>query len=289
MNLKLIVPLALVCMLGIYGSCSKSDDTPAPLQAQTIKNVAYGSSSVLQKMDVYLPAGRSSANTRVLVAIHGGGWVIGDKDDMNGHIDSMQKRLPGYAIFNINYRLSGGGQNLFPTPNNDVHAAITYILSKKDEYQVSDKIALLGISAGGHLALQEAYTNNSAGKIKAVTSAFGPTNLGDMWNNPAGTPNNTRLLLQNYLGVPFGTNPVLYNQASPILQVSAQSPPTQLFHGTADTIVRYQQSVALRNSLQTAGVPVQYTEYTGQNHGWGSPEITDTYNKIKSFLEQYLQ
>jgi dipeptidyl aminopeptidase/acylaminoacyl peptidase len=150
-------------------------------------------------------------------------------------------------------------------------------------------LALLGVSAGGHLALVEAYNNNTAGTIKAVVSAFGPTDLTDMWNIPAGLPNNTRLLLQNYLGASLGSNPSVYNQASPINLVGSQSPATQLFHGTADTIVRYQQSIALRNKLQTSGRQVQYVEYAGQNHGWGTPEITDTYNKIKTFLDQYMQ
>jgi acetyl esterase/lipase len=288
--MKTTLPLLLVSILIGYASCSKSGDKPATqLDAKTIKNVAYNTSSVYQKMDVYLPQGRSSATTKILVAIHGGGWATGDKDEMNMHIDSMLKRLPSYAVFNLNYRLSQSGIYLFPAPNNDIHEAINFILSKREEYQVSDKIALLGVSAGGHLALMEGYTNNSAGKIKAIISGFGPTDLADAWNNPAGLPNNTRFLLQNYLGASYGSNPVLYAQASPINQVTAQSPPTQLFHGTADTIVRYQQSVALRNKLQTSGVPVQYTQYNGLNHGWGAPDITDSYNKMKSFLEQYLQ
>lgn len=287
--MKLIIPLFLVSFFFIYGSCSKNEDAPATVAEQVIFNVPYATANIIQKMDVYLPEGRSSGSTKALIVIHGGGWVIGDKTEMNAHIDSMRKRLPGYAFFNLNYRLAQGGQNLFPVPNNDIHEAVNYILSKRTDYKISDKLALLGVSAGGHLALMEAYTNNSAGKIKAVIGGFPPTDLTEMWNNAAGTPTNTRLLLQNFIGAPQGSNPVLYTQASPINQVTASSPPTQLFHGTADTVVRYQQSIALRNKLQISGVPVQYVEYPGQNHGWGSPEITDTYNKMKTFLEQYMQ
>jgi acetyl esterase/lipase len=120
MNLKISIPLALVSFFFVYGSCSKND-TPETLEAKTLFNVAYASANANQKMDVYLPEGRSTSATKVLIAIHGGGWTIGDKSEMNGHIDSMRKRLPGYAIFNLNYRLSQGGNYLFPTPNNDIH------------------------------------------------------------------------------------------------------------------------------------------------------------------------
>lgn len=289
MNVKLIFALFTVSFLFTYSSCSKGDDTPAGVTENVIFNVPYATASVSQKMDVYLPAGRSTASTKSLIVIHGGAWVVGDKTEMNEYVDSIRKRLPAYAVFNLNYRLSQAGQNLFPVPNNDVHEAITYILSKKDEYKISDKLSILGVSAGGQMALMEAYINNTTGKIKAVIAAFPPTDLTDMWNNPAGTANNTRLLLQNYMGAAQGTNPVGYSNASPINQATAQSPPTQLFHGTADTVVRYQQSIALRNKLQTLSVPVQYTEYPGANHGWGQPQISDTYAKIQAFLTQYVQ
>lgn len=289
MNVKLILVLFTVSFLFTYSSCSKGDDTPETVSENIVFNVAYASANGAQKMDMYLPANRNTASTKSLIVIHGGAWVVGDKTEMNEIVDSLRKRLPGYAVFNLNYRLSQAGQNLFPVPNNDVHEAITYILSKKDEYKISDKLAILGVSAGGQLGLLEAYTNNTSGKIKAVIAAFPPTDLTDMWNNPAGTANNTRLVLQNYMGSPQGTNPVGYATASPINAATAQSVPTQLFHGTADTVVRYQQSVSLRNKLQTLSVPVQYTEYPGANHGWGQPQISDTYAKIQAFLQQYVQ
>ncbi|MBL7729519.1 MAG: alpha/beta hydrolase, partial [Dinghuibacter sp.] len=245
--MRLLLLTALVSVVATYISCKKSDDpgeTETP--AQTLKNVSYGSNAQ-QKMDIYLPANRNTSSTKVLIAIHGGGWAVGDKSEMDAHIDSMLKRLPGYAVFNINYRLAAGGLNLFPSANNDVHEAINFILSKKSEYKVSDKLSLLGVSSGGHLALMEAYGNNALRNIKAVVAAFAPADLADLWNNPAGLPANTRLVLTNYLGTTLTANPSLYGQASPINIVTAQSAPTQLFHATGDTVVPYQQSVLLRN------------------------------------------
>jgi acetyl esterase/lipase len=271
-------------------SCKKNGGEPDPVTpttpAKTILNVEYGTDAY-QKIDVYLPENRT-ANTKTIIAIHGGGWVLGDKADVTNILDSLRKRLPNYAFININYRLSNAPINIYPIPNNDVTSAINFVLSKKTEYIISDKIILFGISAGGHLALYEAYKNNSAGNVKAVVSAFGIPDLTDMWNNPAGSPNFSRPALTNYLGTNPIANPNLYTQASPITYATAQSVPTQLFHGTADTLVRYQQSVALKNKLQTLNVPVQYTEYIGEGHGWIGAPLSDTYSKIALFVKQYL-
>jgi acetyl esterase/lipase len=271
-------------------ACKKIDGEPPvylpATPAKTILNVAYGTDAY-QIMDVYLPENRT-ADTKIIIAIHGGGWVLGDKADVTNILDSLRKRLPNYAFININYRLSNAPVNLYPIPNNDVTSAINFVLGKKAEYMISDKMILFGISAGGHLALYESYKNNNTGNIKAVVSAFGIPDLTDMWNNPAGSPNFSRPALTNYLGTNPIVNASIYAQASPITYVTAQSVPTQLFHGTADTLVRYQQSVALKNKLQTLSVPVQYTEYIGEGHGWVGPPLSDTYSKITLFVKQYL-
>jgi acetyl esterase/lipase len=277
------------CLLAVI-SCKKKEaepPPPAPLAEQISFNVAYGSDPY-QKMDIYLPANRTTTTTKILVAIHGGAWALGDKADNNFLVDSLRKRLPNFAVFNINYRLAASGNNLYPAANNDINAAINFILSKTGSYVTSDKVCLLGLSAGGHLGLLEAYKNNSAGKIKAVVSAFGPTDLTDMWNNPAGTATTTRFGLANYLGTFQPVSPATYTAASPVTYAVAGVAPTQLFHGTADTVVSINQSVLLRNKLQTLGVPVQYTSYTGEGHGWLGANLTDTFNKIAAFLLQYL-
>jgi acetyl esterase/lipase len=284
---KIIVFLALGLVIF---SCKKKEDAAPPpvptVAAKIMLDVPYGSDAN-QKMDVYLPENRTTA-TNTLVVIHGGAWYTGDKTEMTYLIDSMRKRLPNYAFVNINYRLSFNGINIFPIPNNDVTNAINFLLSKKTEYILSDKIGLFGISAGGHMAMYEAYKNNSAGNIKLIVSGFGIADMTDMWMNPAGQASISRLALTNYLGVAQTANPALYSQASPTTYVTAQTVPTQLFHGTADTLVRYQQSVALKNKLQTLNVPVQYTEYAGEGHGWVGANLSDTFAKMVLFIRQYL-
>src|SRR6187431_3135347 len=142
--------LLLLFIIIFISSCKKDDDKEQDMSV-TMLNVSYGTDAQ-QKMDVYLPANRSTASTKVIIMIHGGGWNTGDKTDFNEYVDSLKKREPSYAIFNINYRLANT-PDIFPAQEQDVKAAVEFINSERQEYKVSDKFALIGASAGAHLAL----------------------------------------------------------------------------------------------------------------------------------------
>ncbi len=266
-------------------SCKKDDtgnDDPGTVAASTQMNVAYGANAA-QKMDVYLPAGRSTAATKVIILIHGGAWSSGDKTDLTQFVDTLKRRLPGYAIININYRLAAGTSNLFPTQENDVKAAVEFIYNKRTEYKISDKFVLLGNSAGGHLSLLHAYKYTAPVKIKAVVDFYGPTDMVDMYNNPASIfiPPST---IAGIVGATPTSNMALYVQSSPISFVTAQAPPTIILHGGADIVVSPNQSVALKNKLQLAGVVHQYVFYPTENHGWLGTNLSDSFDKIALFL-----
>ena len=133
--------LILLFFLIVITGCQKEPD-PGPgavvTPAQTNLDVSYGSDP-MQKMDIYLPKGRTVANTKVIILIHGGAWATGDKSDFAPYVDTLKKRIPDYAIFNINYRLASLTGNFFPTQENDVKAAFEFILSKTNEYNISQK------------------------------------------------------------------------------------------------------------------------------------------------------
>jgi acetyl esterase/lipase len=266
-------------------SCKKDEGTvtpqPTTLPEKTEMNVSYGSNAA-QKMDIYLPAGRTTANTKVMIMIHGGGWSQGDKSELTAYVDTMKRRMPGWAIFNINYRLATGSANFFPTQENDVKAAIDFIYSKRNEYAISDKYVMIGTSAGAHLALLHAYKNTTPVKIKAVVDFFGPTDMADMYNNPV-NPLVPALMIQVTGGTP-ATHASIYSQATPLNYITAQSPPTIILHGGVDIVVSFTQSVALRNRLNTFGVVNQYVFYPTENHGWVGANLVDSFDKITAFL-----
>jgi acetyl esterase/lipase len=283
MNARLLIFAVAVILF----SCKKEtspDPAPIPVQLpeKTELNVAYGSDG-LQKMDMYLPPYRTTTGTRVIILIHGGGWSTGDKSDFAMFIDTLKRRLPGYAIFNINYRLAAGTTNLFPAQENDVKACIGFIYSKRNEYAISDKFVLLGTSAGGHLSLLQAYKYTTPVTIKAVVDFYGPADLVDMYNNPASIFASPAALAA-VVGATPATNLTLYQQSGPITFVTAQSPPTIILQGGVDVLVSPSQSAALNNKLQTFGVIHQYVFYPTENHGWAGANLTDSFDKITAFL-----
>jgi len=273
---------AAILSVSIF-SCKKNINTMLDSRVtKTMQNVSYGSSS-LQNMDIYLPAGRSVNVTKILIMIHGGAWEAGDKSNLADYMDTMKNRLPGYAIFNINYRLSANGSNIFPTQENDVKTAFDFIINKSSEYSISQKVVLLGVSAGGHLALLQGYKYDSPVKPEAIVSFFGPTDITDMYNNPA-----SPFIPSSEIAAIVGTTPsqdsTLYANSSPVNFVSPASPPTILLHGGIDIIVRPQQAIALQLELQAAGVINQYVFYPTEGHGWTGANLTDSFDKIEAFL-----
>lgn len=270
--------LVVFCMgIFIMISCKKTEVTSSAIVAKTILNQSFGPDP-MQTMDIYLPAERNVASTKVLILIHGGAWNSGDKVDVAQYVDTFKKRLPDYAIFNINYRLS----SVFPAQENDIKLAVQSIVDNSSSYIISNKFAIIGVSAGGHLALLQAYKNLSQVKAKAVVSFFGPTDLVDMYNNPANPF--VPLGLVQVIGKTPQQDPAIYLNSSPINFVNSNVPPTLLLHGGIDDLVKPSQSASLQTKLQIAGVAVQYIFYPSEGHGWFGLNLTDSFNKIQAFL-----
>jgi len=280
--------LLFICISLVIGSCKKeTTNNNNEVAASTFLNVGYGTDP-LQKMDVYLPAGRTAASTKVLIMIHGGGWYSGDKADFGPFVDSLKNRFPDYALFNINYRLSSMGTNVFPTQELDVKKAVEYIYNKRTEYLISDNFTLAGASAGGHLSLLHAYKYAAPVKIKVVVDFFGPGDMVDLYNNPGLVPQANFAFV---IGATPTSNPTLYEQSTPLNFITTSAAcPTIILQGSADPLVNaVRQSGALRDKLIAQSVPVQYVEYAGKGHGddWYSDTYFDAFNKIEAFIAQY--
>lgn len=290
MNMKLLF-VCLVTLVSI-SSCKKEDSSVVPdkITAVILSNISYGSDP-LQKMDAYLPANRSTTNTKVIVMIHGGGWTTGDKADYKRFADTLQRRFPDYAVFNINYRLSASPVNLFPTQEMDVKAAIEYIYSKRNEYLISAKFAMIGESAGAHLSMLYAYKYNIPVKIKAVASFFGPADLTEMYNNPVNGNTTISLVLAQAIGGTPNTNATMYTQSSPVNFITSTSGvPTILLHGSQDALVSPSQSQLVRNKLIAAGIATEYVLYPGKDHGydWDDATFYNAFNRIEAFFISYM-
>jgi acetyl esterase/lipase len=298
MKLRIFLYSALVIILF---SCQKSKVDPVVppvvqptvITASTLTNVAYGTDAS-QKMDVFLPANRTTTTTKVMIVIHGGGWSTGDKSDMAAYVDTLKNRLPDYAFFNVNYRLYNGTTNTFPTQEQDVKALTDFIYSKRADYLISDKFVMRGASAGAHLALLQAY-KNATPKIKAVVDLYGPTDMVQMYNNPASilapADSIAKIVTGRINGTPTSnsTDSARYSSSSPINFVTINSTPTIIFHGGLDIIVRPSQSTALVAILAQKGVTYRYVSYPNENHAYLGASLNDTFDKTITFLNTNVQ
>ena len=89
--------------------------------------------------DLYLPKGRSKAP--VLVAVHGGGWQVGNKQFYRNW--GLFLARAGYAVFAVDYRL--GKPGVYPAAVYDVKAAVQFIRAKAGDYDLDpERIGLIG-------------------------------------------------------------------------------------------------------------------------------------------------
>lgn len=245
------------------------------------------------KLDVWRPPGDGAGGTErrpAVVMVHGGAWERGHRSQMP-HWDAWLAAR-GYVVFDADYRLS-------PPPRwrdapADVRCAVGWVKENADRYGVDpDRVALMGHSAGGHLALLAAYGDQADSKlpsgcaaedtrVAAVAAFYPPTDL-------------TRFYLgevERFLGGSPGTVPGRYRLSSPVAHVDHGDPPTFLVHGGDDKIVPPEQSELLAKRLRGAGVPRRLVELPWANHtfdffwgGWGAQITRST---LGEFLERHL-
>jgi acetyl esterase/lipase len=284
-NILLIVGLAVMA-----GSCSKSSDAnepdPSVSTASTMKDVSYGADSK-QKLDLYLPANRTSNSTPLLVIIHGGGWSGGDKSLFDSYITQFQQRLPNFAFANLNYRLVSMNMNKFPTQENDIKSAMKFLMDNTEKYQFSRDVVILGISAGGHLGMLQGYKHHDVVKPKAIVSFFGPVDLIDLYKNPVDSI--MPPILQTITGYSLAQNQTVYRDASPIFFVDENSPPTMLLHGGKDHLVPLRQAYMMRDKLAEKKVRNELVYQPNEGHdGWSPAAQTDAFNRIVTFVNSNL-
>lgn len=284
--MKYLYYLALGLILFI-GSCKKNDIASVSQESKNdslpevnFKDVSYGESAE-QKLDVYLPALRNE-KTRMVIIIHGGGWNSGDKADFNSYVTEFQKRLPGYAFANVNYRLVTETGNYFPTQETDIKSAIEFLKNKSADYNISRNFIFLGVSAGAQLALLQGYKHNDVLQPKGIVSFFGPVDLERLYiNSDQSIPSQLKFIMNATLE----SNPNIFFDSSPINFVSSNSAPTLMLHGDKDMLVPVEQAYLLQDKLNEKGVFNKLVIYPGQGHGWDGKDLSDSFSQVEIFIK----
>jgi acetyl esterase/lipase len=240
-------------------------------------------------LDVFRPGYEHGPLPGVLV-VHGGSWQTGNSREfvgLNGYLAARD-----YVVASINYRLAPKWK--FPAGRDDVLAAIAYLKVYAKELGLDPtRIALLGRSAGGQLALLAAYTAGEPA-IRGVVSIYGPTDLRFGYEHPANKQLlDTRGVLETYLGGSPTKEDDAYYTASPINFVTASSPPTLLIHGLHDGHVSPEESARLESRLQQAGAKNFFVRLPWATHAcdwsFSGPCGQITTYAVEGFLDRVMK
>ncbi|MCE7042604.1 alpha/beta hydrolase [Dyadobacter sp. CY312] len=253
--------------------------------ALTLQDEAYGTDS-LQKMDVYLLPDRT-LTTPVVILVHGGGWMAGDKEACNFMKDFLTTQ--GINIININYRLATTGKITYREVMADMDLAIDHVLKKADQWQIrKTKYVFWGGSAGGHLAMLYAYKYDKKNVISAVTTLGGPTKLDDIETLSKGKKEDIEGLLPLITGDKWQPENLAqsYQDASPFYAIAFR--PTLLMHGEKDNIVPVGQAQIMYTHLKENEVPTELIVLENGGHG-GEGTSAETSKKMAVTILKWVQ
>jgi len=234
-----------------------------------------------------VPAGRGTGTA--VVVCPGGGYRNLAMDHEGDQIAKWLNSL-GVSAFVLKYRL--GPKYHHPVELGDAQRAIRTVRAKAAEYRVAtDRIGIMGFSAGGHLA-STAGTHFDAGDASAADPIDRVSSRPDflVLGYPVisfTTPYTHKGSLQNLLG--DNPDPKLVESLSNELQVTAQTPPTFLFHTTADATVPVENSVLFYLALRKAGVPAEMHIYERGPHGLGLASLDEALSSWPSRLAAWLR
>jgi acetyl esterase/lipase len=282
MKIKTYQLISLFCFICMFQT-TVAQKSPVsdifPAGTVTYANIPYANDTLHKHLlDIYLPQ-NPGKDLPLVVWIHGGAWMMNDKyADMSymkktikGFIDS------GYALASIDYRFST--DSVFPAQIRDCNEAVEFLYTNASKYHLDkNRIAVIGFSAGGHLASLMALSNNNNVKefypkgrkpdfkIKCALDFYGPSDLVMLATDPDTSVNNPRNPVSILLGAMAVDRPDLAKIASPVNYIDKNDPPFLIVQGEKDQSVPNTESKILSSWLTLAGVPNQLIIVPGAPH-----------------------
>lgn len=284
--------------------------------------ITYKSSDSFEiKADFYQT---NRKNAPVIFYIHGGGLLWGTRKDIEEDMIKLY-RDNGFALFSVDYRLAP--ETKLAEILGDIKDALQWIESEgPKQFGIdADRIAVIGGSAGGYLALN---TGNFDKKPRAIVSFYGYGDISASW---ATTPNqyycqknrvpkqianslvtnkmiteatvHERFLLylyarqtgewiQEVTGISPSMDVEKLRKMSPIYNISKQYPPTLLLHGTSDVDVPYEQSTFMHEALVKEGIEAKLITIPNGEHvfekDFHNPTVQKALLQVIDFLKTHL-
>jgi acetyl esterase/lipase len=258
---------------------------PLPASVELREAIEYGTGGeVPLKLDLYIPKDIQRP-TPALIFVHGGGWRSGSRNDYRYYCIKFAER--GYVVATITYRLRDVA--LFPAAIEDAKCAVRWMRTNAESLGADpNRIAIIGGSAGGHLAMMVGYSVDDvelegngehevvSSRVQAVVNLYGPTDL----TTPYARTHET---ITGYLGKLYDEAPEMYQRASPLHHVSADDPPTLILHGSIDELVPISQAERLAQALDEVGVAHEYYPLDGWPHSMDVAQVVNDFCIVRMF------
>ena len=249
-----------------FGGFDKKRDEgqTTPSDIKRFDNIKYGDDPKWpqwQLLDVYRPKD-VEGKLPVIVSVHGGGWVYGNKDVYQFYCMKLAQR--GFAVVNFSYRLAP--EEIFPAAIEDTEKVFNWICNNADQYGLDlNNVFAVGDSAGAHLLslYASAVSNDEYAKNypfiqkKNLTLRGVALNCGKYKLKVPGDDKNITLLVKGYLPH-HGTDEEL-DMVDGSAHVTKNFPPAFVMTCNGDFL--YSQADYMTKALETAGVQYEYHCY----------------------------
>jgi acetyl esterase/lipase len=266
---------------------------------QATRNIDYwGDGTARHRLDVYRSRLAAPEKAPVMVYIHGGAWVIGDKREQ-GKPMMYELVARGWVCVAINYRLSP--KATWPDHIVDAKRAVAWVKEHIAAYGGDPSfVAVSGGSAGGHLcallalsagdpSFQPGFESTDT-SVQACVPFYG---VMDLTSSPEGSarfgPGLVEMLEKTVMKTKESEHPELFREASPTFRVNADAPPFFVLHGVNDTLVPVETARTFVERLRAVSQePVAYAELPLAQHAFdvlASLRCQATTSAVADFLQ----
>jgi acetyl esterase/lipase len=244
------------------------------------------------RFDHYRPVQATGA-TPAVVFVHGGGWMRGDPSQAAGN--ALHFAREGIATVSISYRLAPASR--FPAPLDDVRHGLRWVRAHAGELGIDpERLALLGVSAGAHLAVLAHLAHDMADlapdlpgplrevseSVRCVIAHYGPYDIGRRRSDMVDALMGERVEDAEWT-----------RRASPLAHAARATAPILLIHGTADQLVSWRESERMHAALQEAGKASELLLLDGAPHAfqvdWRGEANQRANVAMDAFLDRHLR